>query len=741
MLSTDISTTGIIFEDCVVGMKYYKDFNVLNKSEIDLFWKINTQDIPTSVSVVDIESGVPLLNGVIPSYSMQRIRLLFIPNEVGELDYDLLIENVNDSSNTVQVHIHSFTRQSARSERLLITSGHNIDFGDCCAGIMKKQRMMLKNVGDTPLEISFGTDRAQDVYFRLLGEEEVTTVDLEQFPVESESRNSVLESDQSSNDGNSDNSQPIELSYVQEAEEEWDHDRGASELSLHSRTSSSSGDSQTNQLELEMFLSKTLTANISRSIGKDAAESNSRVEEIVLKAGSERIVEVCYMHPRENGAIEGKFAKQFFKLFLLYSVPGVANTSDKATVQCVARVCTSVVKLNTDLVDFGNSDVGTVKQGSIEIINVSDLPAIVKLKYESKVLTSLKNEIIIPPRQKTAVKLDFYPRKINPDYRKQITVVNVLNPENELTFTVHSFNVDKQRVTLHSNFYQFFTAGLTHFVDFGVVSVNSTVLRAVTVENITENELLLKLDSSVPEELKLFELPQTPSKAIAHMSVDYKAKVLQKFEVGNHQVVDVVPSVGKIRKLQRTSTSMREVDKLESTGAQNMKNSNTDYLDLAVLPSGVEFHPRNRAMSIKSDRRDSKHRESDSSDSFVRKNAKILTIAEDAENFADLSLPEFLTLAEKESGFNFPLFGTIDSEELFVKRRRQILKRLKHKIKSNALTPVSMLSLKGRQKKTIYFVLEVHNDPKKYSKVITRLIRQNQRKSILVYLSKSLELT
>ena len=728
-MSADVSTTGIVFEDCIVGVKYSKDFNLVNKSEIDLFWKINIQDIPSCISIVDIESGKPLLSGVIASYSTRRIRFSCVPTEVGEFDYDLLFENINDSSNTLQIHIHSLTRESSRNESLVISS-HNLDFGDCCAGIMKKHRMVLKNVGDTPLEISFGSDKPQDVYFQILNDDDngALPTDYTKSEISTNEYDNFSSGIASESDIVSDN----ESADLSGSDRDWVHERETSTVSLQSNSSASSVDSQPNRLELEMFLSKTLKSTLSRTNARDA-ESTARIEEIILRPGSERVVEVCYIHPRDIGVTEGKLTKQLFKLFLLYSVPGVAKTSDKATIQCVSRVCTSVVKLSTNFVDFGNSDVGTVKQSSIEILNNSDLPAIVKLKYESKVLTSIKNEIIIPARQKTSVKIDFYPRKINPDYRKVITVVNVLNPDNDLTFTVHSVNFDKQRVTLHSYFYQIAAAGLTHFVDFGVVSINSTVVRAVTVENITEKELDLKLDSSIPADLKIFEIPQGPSKAVAHMSVDYKAKALKNFELGFSLSTTPDTPVKRNHKLQRTATSMRDVDKAVGASEKKVK-SNTDYLDLAISNEKSDPNLRKRAKSIKAERRDVNFAESDSSESVPLKQQNVPRFVDEPSNFSGLSLTEFLALAERESGLGFPLFANFDSEEAFVQRRRQIIKRLKSKIRSGGLVPTSFLSLRPRQKRTIYLILEVSSDLKKYSKVLSILMLGQAEENGFVHL-------
>lgn len=53
----------------------------------------------------------------------------------------------------------------------------------------------------------------------------------------------------------------------------------------------------------------------------------------------------------------------------------------------------------------------------VEVLNLSDLPAKVALKYQSKVVTFRQSYALIAPRQSADLKMDFVPRKINPDYR------------------------------------------------------------------------------------------------------------------------------------------------------------------------------------------------------------------------------------------------------------------------------------------------------------------------------------
>lgn len=113
-----------------------------------------------------------------------------------------------------------------------------------------------------------------------------------------------------------------------------------------------------------------------------------------------------------------------------------------------AKVCTSFVYVPRTDINLGDCDVGSWRvtflfaflsffpaverqvrvltistrliapqSAVVELVNLSDLPAKVALNYQSKVVTFRQRQITIPPRQSADLKVDFVPRKINPDYR------------------------------------------------------------------------------------------------------------------------------------------------------------------------------------------------------------------------------------------------------------------------------------------------------------------------------------
>lgn len=248
------------------------------------------------------------------------------------------------------------------------------------------------------------------------------------------------------------------------------------------------------------------------------SQSTTRIEELFVKPGKERTVIVSY-RPARDASIEdfqaGKLLRKSFRIIVAYapwggltsSVPFSENNQrDRKIVQCKARACTSFVTFEPKSLDFGDTDVGALKSLPIKLMNQSEIPAIVQLDFQSKVLNcSPSGAITLPPKSSTELKLDIYPRKVNPDYRKQLTLFNFTNRANDQIIEVRSTNIDKNRVTFHSLFYRVLYPGGTNFLDFGNVVVGGISLRTITISNFTKNWLTLEVTTSLCGELSVYE--------------------------------------------------------------------------------------------------------------------------------------------------------------------------------------------------------------------------------------------
>ncbi|KAF9971794.1 hypothetical protein BGZ73_005157 [Actinomortierella ambigua] len=260
--------------------------------------------------------------------------------------------------------------------------------------------------------------------------------------------------------------------------------------------------------------------NLLRQAGSDVKgnQSTTRIEELFIKPGKERTVIVSY-RPQSDPSIEtfqaGKLLRKTFRIQVSYapwsgvtSATAFANNPqrDRKIIQCKARACTSFVTVEPKVLDFGDADVGALKSLPIKLINFSEIPATVKLNFQSKVLNcSPPGPITIGPKGSTELKLDIYPRKVNPEYRKQLTLNNLTNPANDQIIEVRSTNIDKNRVTFHSLFYRVLYPGGSNFLDFGTVVVGGLALRMITVSNFTKNWLTLEVTTSLPGELCVYE--------------------------------------------------------------------------------------------------------------------------------------------------------------------------------------------------------------------------------------------
>lgn len=564
-LWTDVAETGLNFDDCVLGETYFKDFTLQNRSEIDLYWLLNTMDLSHQaewLQFIDADTGDALdPDQPIPSYSSKQVRVLFMPKEVGEFNYDLQVENTNDARNVVQTKVHATVRSVLRKETLIVSSGNVVDFGDCISGAWSIQQIVLSNVSESPVEIRFLPEGAEVIFDikqdtaaenldhnnsarmnqamrrkysnnnsgnRTAGFNTPTTTNTA-FS-EMSGPNSELSSRSTSPtpfirttdiatilDGaqlplltespmNS-SSRIIHIPSQPTIPEDSDSDVGLGLMSMDGASIFTETGSVSDSIAASSTTNTTNTTNAGAGAPLSTTESYTRIEDFVLKPGTERMIQVSY-RPQKDASITdfnaGQLIRRNFRILLEYGTFRTEEPKERKVIQCRARTCTSFVEAIPKVINFGDTDVGTLKSLPINIFNRSDILARVELQFSSKVLNCLRGEITIQPRSYVELKLDLYPRKVNPDYRKQITLVNFLNKDNDQIIEVHSTNIDKNRVTFHSLFYRILTATGANFLDFGSIALNSPSLRTFTVENIRDKPLSLEITTSLPEDIAIY---------------------------------------------------------------------------------------------------------------------------------------------------------------------------------------------------------------------------------------------
>ncbi|KAG2233126.1 hypothetical protein INT48_005870 [Thamnidium elegans] len=558
-LWTDVAETGLNFDDCVLGETYHKDFTIQNRSEIDLYWLLNTMDLSVEIDTlqfIDADTGDALnKDHPISSYSSKQVRMLFMPKEVGEFNYDLQVENANDTRNVVQTKVHATVRSVLRKETLIVSSGNVVDFGDCISGTWAVQQIVLNNVSESPVEIRFLPEGAE-VLFDIKQDTSVEEVPerldarlnpmRRKFSNNNASRTGGFNTPATTLTGFSELSAPnSELSSRSTSPTPriggsvgggaGDIDGSFSPLLTDSPTSSrihfpsyptipedSDSDVGLGLSGVDGMFTDTGSVtdsvngglnnsnnnnNTTSAIILGATESYTRIEDFVLKPGTERVIQVSYKPQKDvsiNDFNAGQLIRRNFRISLEYGTFRSEEPKERKVIQCRARTCTSFVEAIPKVINFGDTDVGTLKSLPINIFNRSDIMARVELQFCSKVLNCLRGEITIQPRSYVELKLDLYPRKVNPDYRKQITLVNFLNKDNDQIIEVHSTNIDKNRVTFHSLFYRILTATGANFLDFGSIALNSPSLRTFTVENIRDKPLSLEITTSLPDDIVIY---------------------------------------------------------------------------------------------------------------------------------------------------------------------------------------------------------------------------------------------
>jgi hypothetical protein len=694
---------------------------------------------------------------------------------MGEFSYDLQIENSNDSTNTIQAHIHAMVRPKLKEESLVISSGAMLDFGDCCAGTWSKQRLVLKNVSDQPVDILFSSDEPS-LIFQLKTEEpdalsslyfdrndmslldrlhDISTVD--SFVSDFSNLNSALSTRPSS---------PIALSR---RDSEAPSSAGSfTNLDFLKQSSSSSSFQKLGPDEQTIATSDMLSR-------KEGENDFTRVEEIQLRPGVERTIEVLYRPEKDSSSFDylsGRLVSKSFRITLRYSHLGVQE-KEKKIIQCKARACTSVIDVSPKELSFGDTDVGTQKSLPLKITNCSELPTRIEIRLISKVLNCFRGELSVPAKQSIEVKIDNYPRKVNPDYKKQLTVVNLLNRDNDQTIQITSSNIDKHRITYHSLFYRLSTSSSTNFIDFGSIILNSQGVRAFTIENITKSILVLELSCSLKKEVIIYE-KQSLETTSQHIPQSAQTKKLEKRE-------KLLQSLGDKPKIVRgvsESTSSLSHPKLalkpahlgslsslvksrSYTDASVTEVTGSEYLDLASSistqkdphkasrrrPHTASSFARPRVGSFASDSGDSKVTSATTSEfkAVADRNSSPLNteIAKpksaqesnkpkpkiDLQNgtsykqilelleASKMTLDNVLSLLENDISNTTAMLSKVFSEEKVVRSKILLLRELQKSIDDARLVPVSQLEIPPEGRKTVYVVFKPTGADKTYIQV------------------------
>lgn len=278
---------------------------------------------------------------------------------------------------------------------------------------------------------------------------------------------------------------------------------------------SSQAQSVTSAARMYSRSSQVSTASVLRSVQQS---EQKELEDLTMRPGEEVRIIVSFSPVR--GEIDetysaGRLLEHTFRLNLDYAkarggsaIAGggsrLRGGKERRTVLCRTRTCTSFIGVSPKELDLGETNVGSRKSSQIVVTNYSELSARVDLRFVSKVLSMYRDEMTIPAGQSIHLSLDHSPRRVNAAYSKQITVANLLNRRNDQIFEVRSKNVDKQRISFHSLLYRILTPNGSNFLEFGDVNINSSRIRAFSIENVTNANLTLDITTAHPEDIGLY---------------------------------------------------------------------------------------------------------------------------------------------------------------------------------------------------------------------------------------------
>lgn len=560
-LSIDFGT------DNVVGNEVHRDILLVNRSEIDLVWttSVLNSSFKDSVwfSLRDLDSenvfGVETSTDPVPlpALSSRHLRLDLRPLiPVADFEFDFVISNAHQTGNVVTCKALGSCQATAQDDTLRIQSGSTIDFGQIPDGTWAKKLIATKNIGDRPIDVHFSATPGYEVVFRLAG---VAGEDIdEDVPIrprdkrmETLSRTSTRDTRDSGgargreisgaafrfpldmvsqgsstggrsalfNEAGSVSSGPFETDEWATTASDRDSSMPPSRpLSRVTSRGSSYRPSRTEESDDDEQSPQTSQPLDGPDIGRGGDNQNlgdrdipNQIEELTMRPGTEYRVFAMYRPARDlvnPPEIAGSLRTSTFKVFL-DSAP-ISQRSrpiarSRKVIHCTAESCTSIVTIPSGkFIDFGEVTVGASKSTTFEVQNLSAISARVEVAAISKVLMTNRNVIVIPPYETVTERLDFFPRRINDRYEKQVFVRNHLNRANNQLIEVRSKNVDVYNVTLHSHLYRILTPSGSNFLDFGSVVVHSPTLRTVQFQNLTHKPLVLDLSASDPEDIQLF---------------------------------------------------------------------------------------------------------------------------------------------------------------------------------------------------------------------------------------------
>eukprot|EP01083_Nonionella_stella_P050755 134915_1 len=238
-----------------------------------------------------------------------------------------------------------------------------------------------------------------------------------------------------------------------------------------SRLTSSEGASESSETAIAESQGEDLHESVRKTSdpasvrkNRESGHRKDRIEELQVKPGREKTIFVKFKVMDEGSNMETqrssklplqKLEKCNFRIMLkCRSEDESSDYNFFTTIKALSRVCKSIISLSKGTLNMGDCTIGSVKNSSFQVTNLSDLPAHLELEFVPKVVSCFPMTPVVPPHQTQEFKIRMLPRKINPNYKKVITVVNKDSGAEDLPLEVSANNMDTHGVLSHSRFYR-----------------------------------------------------------------------------------------------------------------------------------------------------------------------------------------------------------------------------------------------------------------------------------------------
>ncbi|CCW70429.1 unnamed protein product [Phytomonas sp. Hart1] len=258
-------------------------------------------------------------------------------------------------------------------------------------------------------------------------------------------------------------------------------------------------------------------------------KNNTPIDEVIVPVQKGMVYLNVQYIPDFDEEHEEATPVKFEILFLTRST--MTYQSQKVIVRCSAVLFTSTIEVTPTNIDLGDCVVGQSKRYVFYVINKTPLPGSIDIQIRSKVIfiegISQRNfskkkvceKFQIGPQSRLPITLRITPRRVNPTYRKELTIVNLFNTTAEKQIlNIEANNMPPLEAKLHNELYSW----ECHPLKYDLVNQENSDLSAITdvpslvpyLATSKVNYSLKLIISSTSPEIEIFYLTDPSSTAL-----------------------------------------------------------------------------------------------------------------------------------------------------------------------------------------------------------------------------------